>query len=65
MDDSHHSEVLVGDSYRYELSKRRGASGRQVTRPVGFTRTEETGTKQAAVKEVSRKKAARQIKLWL
>jgi len=55
----------MGDSYRNELSKRRRSSGRQIARSVGFTRTEETGEKQAAVKEVHRKKAARQVKLWL
>jgi len=54
----------MGDSYRYELSKRKSRSGWEIPRTMGFTRTEETPEKQAAVKEVQRKAKARQVKLW-
>jgi len=56
----------VGDSYRYELSKRRTlASGRKIAGTIRPTRTEETPEKQAAIKEIRRKATARQMKLWL
>jgi len=54
----------MGDSYRYELSRRTRRSGWATPRTMGVTRTEETPEKQAATKEGRRKAQARQLKIW-